>query len=207
MTAPADFEFLRRLRRYLWAILTIPCALASTSGLLTAQINTAQRVSNCKVSQLSATEDRKESDGIDGGTGNHAMTVAVQNRSSLPCVLHGVPSLSVLDAANHTFSVSVCANCDDYLFRSQPVGRIVLEPNKSAYVVLGYNINDGENGEIPCRYAVALSLYLPNESKPLELDVRQGRDKMRSCGPIVVTPFLEKPPVNGFLPEPAKSQK
>jgi hypothetical protein len=42
-----------------------------------------------------ATEDRKESDGIDGGVGHHAMTIAIQNRSSSPCILHGIPNLQL----------------------------------------------------------------------------------------------------------------
>ena len=135
------------------------------------------------------------------------MTIAVQNRSSSPCVLYGVPSLSFLDTANHASSVSVCSNCDDYLFRSQPVKKIVLEPNKSAYVVLGYNVNEGGHGEISCRYAVTLILHLPDQRVPLKVGVSQGRNQMRSCGPVVVTPFLEKPPSDGLLPDPADSQK
>jgi hypothetical protein len=199
---------------YMITLLTISCAPIS-SGLLTAQINNAERVSSCKASQLSATEDRRDSVGIDRGVGHlamtvishHAMTIAVQNRSSSPCILQGVPTLAFLDATNHAFSASVCSNCDDYLFRSQPVRKIILEPNASAYVVLGYDIDDSEYALIPCRYAAALRMYLSEQRESLKFEVSQGHDKIGSCGPVVVTSFLEKPPADGFLPDPAIPQK
>lgn len=193
----------QRRRRFFIALLTVACAPLS-SGLLKAQItNGAERVQYCRASQLSAMEDSEESHEIDGGAGHHAMIIAVQNRSSLPCILQGVPTLTFFDAANHPLPVPVCANCDDYLFRSQPVRKTILQPSKSAYVVLGYNIDDGEHGEIPCRFAAALRMYLPKQREPLKFEVSRGRDKMRSCGPVVVTSFLERPPADGFLPAPA----
>jgi hypothetical protein len=165
----------------------------------------AQPALPCKSSQLSAMEDTMEADGIDSGVGNHAMTIAIQNQSSLSCVLKGIPTLTLsYPAPSRPFSVRVCSNCDGSLFSSQPIKDVVLEPMKSAYLVLGYNINDGAG---PCTEAdpkfgpsystMALDLRLPNQNEPL----RMVLPAWRSCGAIDITPFLGKPPVDGFLPD------
>jgi hypothetical protein len=155
--------------------------------------------SACNASQLSATDDRKESDGMDGGLGHHAITIAIQNRSSSPCVLHGVPTLTLSSSMGRTFAVQVCLNCVAYLFDKQPVADIPLEPKKSAYVVVGYNTNDG-NGQLQCTKAdpnntIMFNLYLPQQSEPLKLKVFW----QRSCGELQITPFLAKPPAGGAL--------
>jgi hypothetical protein len=184
-------------------LLLIPCTGAIFSSPATAQIKTPQRVSPCKASQLSAAEDRKESDELDGGVGNHAMTIAVQNRTSSACVLRGIPTVTFLDRANHPFPVQVCSNCPDYLFPSQPVKEILLESKKSAYLLVGYNINHGAG---PCRNPIAFSLHLSGQREPL----RGGLAGMlRSCGGVVITPFLEKPPREGYMFEvdPANPEK
>ncbi len=123
------------------------------------------------------------------------MTIAIRNRSSSACVLRGIPALAFFETSRRRSFVPVCANCDDYLFRVQPVTDIVVEPNSSAYVVVGFDIEDGAG---PCRNAARLNLYLPNNRSPLRFSVIQGRDRMRSCGQVDITPFLGKPPANGF---------
>jgi len=180
-------------------LLPICMALAGSSSLAI-----AQPALPCKTSQLSAMEDTKEADGVEGGLGQHAMTIAIQNQSSLSCVLKGVPTLTLsYPPPNLPFSVRVCSNCDG-LFSSQPVADVVLEPMGSAYVVLGYNINDGagtctEAGPKfgPSYSTMALDLHLPNQNEPLRIVL----PAWRSCGVIDITPFLGKPPVDGFLPD------
>jgi hypothetical protein len=156
-------------------------------------------VSPCKTSQLSAMEDRKEADGIDGGAGHHAMTIAIQNRSSSSCALKDVPVLRLSYLPKRPFAVHVCRNCDDYLFSRQPVKDVVLEPMGSAYLVLGYNSNDGAGtcteadpkfGPRASYATMALDLRLPKQNDPLRIVFPEWR----SCGAIDVTPFLDKPP-------------
>lgn len=176
--------------------LPIWCALAASSRPATAQIN-APEVSSCKASQLSATEDRKESEEMDGGAGNQALTISVQNRSPSPCVLQGIPGLTLSDASKRPFSTHVCSNCADYLFPRQPVKRILLEPNRSAYVLVGYRTE--------CRKAEVLSFHLSNQQGALSITVAgmvgpHVVDGLQSCGAVNITPFLEKPPVEGSLP-------
>jgi hypothetical protein len=186
-------------------LLPICLALAGSSGLAIAQVNTADLFSPCKISQLSAMEDSKETDGVEGGLGHHAITIAIQNRSTSSCVLNGIPTLTLSYLPNRPFPARVCANCDD-LFSRQPVEDVVLEPMGSAYVVLGYNINDeaGTCTEADPRFGpttsystMALDLRLPNQNEPLRIVL----PLWRSCGTIDITPFLAKPPVDGVLPD------
>jgi hypothetical protein len=178
-------------------VLPILCALAFSGIPAKAQEKPPVQVAPCKASQLSATEDQAEADSVEGGLGHHAKTFAIRNRSVSLCVLEGVPTLTLADKANRSLRASVCSNCPDYLFASQPVRRIVLKPNQSAYLVIAYNINDGV-GE--CREAATLGFHLRDQREPLNVNVVQGRDEMRSCGGLDITPFLAKPPVDGFLP-------
>jgi hypothetical protein len=164
-----------------------------------AQVSIQVRVSDCKASQLYASDDRKEADEIDGGLGHHALTIELQNHSSSACVLQGIPAVTFLDKANHRLSVPVLSNRGHYLFPIQPVKEILLEPKGSAYVLVAYDINNGEHGEIPCRTAFALSLRLPGQRKPLSGIVIGDRYGMPSCGPIDISPFLGKPPVGGSM--------
>jgi hypothetical protein len=197
-----------RCGRQFLGFLPIWLALASSSNVVIAQTNAAGPISPCKASLLSAMEDTQEADEVDGGLGHHAITIAIQNRSSSSCVLNGVPALTLsYFPENRTFPVRVCSNCgEDYLFSSQPVKDVVLEPWRSAYVVLGYNINDGAGtcteadpkfGPTTSYSTMALDLRLPNQSEPLRIVF----PLWRSCGAIGVTPFLEKPPVDGLLPD------
>ena len=121
----------------------------------------------------------------------------LRNRSSAECVLDGEPVLTLSGEANRDLAVWLCPNCGDYLFDVQPVERVLLKPNDTAYVVLGYNINDGVG---TCSDALTISLALPNKAGTLKIDVTQSGQAMRSCGKINVTPFLSRPPVDGFLP-------
>jgi hypothetical protein len=175
-------------------LLTIVCVTGFSIPAM-AQIDTTERVSHCKASQLSAKQDLRESDEVDGGVGHHAMTVEIQNRSSSPCAVQGIPQMTLLDAANRSLPVVVCSNCTDYLFGSQPVKEILLKPNMSAYLLIGYNINDGAG---PCRKAFTLTLRITDGRVPLRTSVVRGRNAMRSCGAVDITPFLEKPRGDGF---------
>jgi hypothetical protein len=151
----------------------------------------------CKATQLIAAEDRKESDGAEGGLGHFGMTITVRNRSSAECVLEGEPVVTLSGEANRPLAAQLCPNCGDYLFDVQPVERVLLKPNGTGYLVLGYDIDDGTG---ICRVAVTIGIRLPNEAGTLKIDVTSNGQAMRSCGRIDVTPFLSKPPVDGFLP-------
>jgi hypothetical protein len=190
---------------------TIP---ARDAKITSADPDPAVRTPVCKTSQLLATEDRKEEDGIDGGLGHHAMTIALENRSSSSCVLHGVPTLKLSYTATRLpFPVQVCANCGDYLFPSQPANNILLEPKRTAYVFLGYDINDGvgpctktdpKSGPGMSYSAMTLRLYLPDQRQS---PLRIGLPAWRICGTINVTPILGRHAVDGSLPDPVRWDK
>lgn len=131
---------------------------------------------------------------MSAGLGHHALTIAVQNLSYSLCFLRGVPTFTFSDAANHRLPLHVCPNCGDYLFRRQPVEEIPLGPGGLAYVVVGYDIN-GPNGK--CRKPITLRLHLGWQRKSLAIRAAM----LRSCGAVDITPFLGKPPVEGFLPK------
>jgi hypothetical protein len=166
---------------------------------------TAQ-VSPCKASQLSAADDPNESDWLDGGTGHHALTIIVQNRASSPCLLQGIPTVAFLDKSKHRLVVPVCSGCLDYLFPVLPAREIILQPKGSAFVLVGYDINNGEHGEIPCRNAVTLSLQLPGQRALIRGSV-EGPG-IRSCGPVDITPFLGNLAIDGhvWIPNPESQQ-
>ena len=155
----------------------------------------------CQSSQLSASIDNKESDQIDGGVGNHAITIAISNISPSRCTVNGVPGLTLLDTAKRRLQIPVCQNCQGYLFHTQPPGEVLLDPGAAAYVVIGYNINDGAG---PCSQPATLSLRPPGDSRPLRASFAGFS---RICGKVNITPFLAKPPVDGFLPDPGESKK
>jgi hypothetical protein len=191
-------EINSRQRRWRVFVTFLPiwCALAVLSRPATAQSN-APQVSSCKASQLSVAEDRKESDEMYSGAGNQALTISIQNHSPSPCVLQGVPGMTLTDASNHPYSTHVCSNCGDYLFHVQPVKRILLEPNKSAYVLVGYFSE--------CRTAEVLSFHISDQKGALNITLAgmvapQLADGSQICGTVNITPYLEKPPVGGDLP-------
>jgi hypothetical protein len=187
-------------------------ALASASSLAVAQTDLTGRIPACKVSQLAAAEDRKVPDQIPGGLGHNALTITVQNHFSSPCILRGIPKLELLYSTNHRkFPAQFCADCSDYLFRSQPITDVFLESGRFAYLVLGFDTNDS-NG--PCTEAdpkydttrfqysdIFLNLYLPDQ-RQTPLKISPG--PWRSCGAIDVTPFLKELPVDGSLPAQAR---
>jgi hypothetical protein len=119
----------------------LPILIAlSFVSLLPAGVAVAQPLP-CKATQLIAAEDRQESDEVDGGLGHHAGTIALRNRSSAECVLAGQPAVALRGESNRPLAAQFCANCVDYLFDKQPVQRVLLKPNETAYLVLGYDIN------------------------------------------------------------------
>lgn len=183
-----------------WGCRLLVVFVALSGYLVSAQIVAQSRVPACRASQLSADEDRNESDEVEGGLGNHAMTIAIQNRSSSPCVLEGVPAIMFLSKADQQLPVPVCSNCNlAVLWRPQPVGKILLASRGFAYLLVGFNINDGARGEIPCRTAIAVRLRLPDRRGSLRFSFRNS-EGFWSCGPVYITPVLAKPPADGVLP-------
>jgi hypothetical protein len=175
----------------------LPILIAvSFVSLLPAGVAVAQPL-RCKATQLLAAEDRKESDEVDGGLGHFAMTIALRNRSSAECGMAGQLVVALRGESNRALTAQFCPNCIDYLFDKQPVQRVLLKPNETAYLVLGYDIDDGAG---PCRDTATVSLGLPNKAGTLKIDITQNGQAMPSCGKIDVTPFLRKPPVDGVLP-------
>ena len=139
-----------------------------------ARDNVSGENSACRASQLAAAWDRKESDQIEGGLGHHALTIALQNISKSPCTLEGITEVALLGLNGRSLSVRVCPNCPDYLFPTQRVNKIHLAPNTSAYLLVGYNINDN-NGKWSCRQSVGFRIILRGQ-----------------CGEIDGTPLLDK---------------
>jgi hypothetical protein len=165
-------------------LLMILCAMAISLSPAMAQINLSERVSHCRASQLSATEDSKESDQLEGGLGHFAKTIEIKNLSSSPCSLRGVPELRFLDKTNRPLGVHVCPNCGDYVFPKGPVREVLLEPNESAYLLVGFDVNDGVG---PCRNADRLSLRIAGQR-----ELRINTDGFRTCGGVDITPFIAR---------------
>ncbi len=166
-----------------------------------AQSSAAAKAPACVALQLSAAVDDKESEQVDGGVGNHAITLAIQNVSPSTCFLQGVPGLASFDASNHPLPVWVCQNCPDYLFQPQPVTEVLLLPRRSAYVVVGYSINDGAG---TCIEPAWLDFFLSGDLHPLRARLS---GIYRFCGEVTITPFLPKPPIDGFLPNGSGPEK
>jgi hypothetical protein len=124
------------------------------------------------------------------------VSIALRNRSSAECALAAKPVVTLFGKTNRQLAVQFCPNCIGYLFDKQPVQRVLLKPNETAYLVLGYDIDDGTAN---CKYALTIGLRLAKDAAPLKVDVAQAGRAMRSCGRIDVTPFLNKPPVDGVL--------
>jgi len=148
------------------------------------------RVAPCGSGHLSA---NVEPGAIAAATGRQAMTIAVQNRSSSPCELAGVPEIAFADSRRRTLPVHVCSNCPVYLFPVLPVEAVVLQPRQSAYLVVGYKAMSGDEG---CREAATFSMRLTKNGKPIRIHL----SGLRPCGVVDVTPFLAKLPPNGVFP-------
>jgi len=196
----------KRSIRLFIGLFLLSWALISSSVFASAQASSREKALPCKTSQLSAVNDQKNSDTIDGGVGNQAITIAIENRSSSSCVLRGVPGVTLsYYPSGRPFALRVCANCSDYLFSRQAVDTILLNPQGSAYVVLGFNINDGVGActeadpKFKPRFHYAtmtLGLHLLDQEQPLRIVF----DEWLSCGAINVTPFLKNAPIDGALP-------
>ncbi|HWF07879.1 MAG TPA: DUF4232 domain-containing protein [Bryobacteraceae bacterium] len=117
-------------------------ALAGSFNRANAQTDPMSSRAPCRSSQLSAADDEIESDSIAGGSGHHAVTIAIQNRSQSSCTLRGVPRVTLSYPVGRPFPLKVCPNCANYLFSRQPENGIVLKPRDFAYLVLSFNIND-----------------------------------------------------------------
>lgn len=160
----------------------------------------------CLALQLTAAIDAAPADQIDGGVGHHATTLLLRNQSAAACTLSGVPNLRMSSAATHSpIFLNVCSPCSNYLFGPQPQAEVILQPKQPAYLVLGFNTNDG-NGACtkadPSRgpqfqsSGVTLRLYLSGQRKqPLQIRLKNWR----SCGAVDLTPVLAKPPKGGSL--------
>ena len=153
--------------------------------------------SSCKAEQLSIKNDQNETDEISAGLGHHAVTIAIRNQSSSTCTLKGVPPIVLLNAEGKRLPIQFCEGCEDYLFRRQPARPIELHPDQSAYLVFGYDTNDG-NGRCSEANPATLEMKVAGDNKRL----RTAVGRWRSCGQVNVTPFLAKPAHDGFLPDP-----
>jgi hypothetical protein len=162
-----------------WGMTTVVFAAL----LVSANVHAGEQIRVCKASHLSASQDRKESDQLDGGLGHHAVTIQVENRGRAPCVLRGVPRLKLFDGAGHRLAAQVCSNCGSYLIPQQPVEDVILQPGGLAYVVIAYNVNEWVPAQYPC--VQPMQLQLDASRFPVQM--------LRTCGEINVTPFLRKP--------------
>jgi len=131
---------------------------------------------------------------IQAAKGHQAVTIAVQNRSSSPCVVEGVPEIAFADNVNKPLPVHVCSNCPAYLFPVLPVETVVLQPRQSAYLVIEYTAMAADEG---CREAATFSMRSARDGKPVRIHL----GGLRTCGVVDVTPFLAKLPPNGVFPD------
>jgi hypothetical protein len=157
----------------------VKVALAFSAMIIAAHVHAAEPDAHCKAAKLAVSVDQKESDQVAPGLGHHALTIEIQNRGKTSCVVRDVPPIALFNNAKHQLDVPVCSNCQAYSFRQLSVEDVVLEPGGFAYVVIGYDINDGVGA---CR-----------ESAQLRLGKSRIAVRMRSCGQIYVTPYLKKP--------------
>ena len=121
---------------------------------------------------------------------HQAMTIALENRSSAACKVEGVPDISFADSVKKPLPVHVCSNCPAYLFPVLPVETVVLQPRKSAYIVVEYTAVAGDAG---CKDAATVSLRLTKDGKPVRIHL----SGLRTCGVVDVTPLLPKLPPDG----------
>ena len=147
------------------------------------------QIAPCNITQLAATED---SEAMTAALGHGSLTIAVRNRSASACSLNGVPIIEFANRTDRPIPVHVCSNCSDYMFPEQTAQTIVLRPNQSAYVVIGYTGVEGNGG---CKQAFGLRLGLTKGGKKLKIRLAE----VRTCGVVNETPFLAKAP-NGFFP-------
>lgn len=114
-----------------------------------------------------ASEELKLSmpDGPDGALGHYAYVFAVTNSSQQACTLSGVPRVRLLDELNRDLQISICANCQDYMFDAGPSGVILLRPGESAHLLVGVFVIDapGHHCLIPSR----LNVFPGINQKPL----------------------------------------
>jgi hypothetical protein len=176
----------RRLAEHLSITFLLISWAAMFASPAQAQNDSTERSPRCRAAQLSATEDKRESDEVDGGAGHQAMVIVIQNRSSVTCTLQGIPALT-----SARTSVTACSNCGDYLFPSQSVEELLLEPARSAYVLVGYLTQ--------CRRAAVPGFRLSDRRETLRISIAG-----LSCGPIDVTSFLGNPAPVGFGDSPKK---
>lgn len=123
-----------------------------------------------------------------------AMTLAMQNRSSKPCELDGVPDIALADKQQNPLPVHVCSNCPAYLFPVLPVETVVLQRRQAAYFAVEYTAIMNDQG---CKEAATVSMRLTKNGRPIRIHL----SGMRPCGVVDVTPFLAKLPPNGLFPD------
>lgn len=104
-------------------------------------------------------------DGPDGGAGHFAYVYQVTNSSQQTCTLSGVPRVRLLDEHHRDLHISICSNCDDYIFASRPSGVVPLRPGGSAHLLVGVDII-----EAPGHHCVApswVAVFPAKSSEPL----------------------------------------
>jgi hypothetical protein len=78
----------------------------------------------------------------DVGLGHYAYVYQVTNSSQQTCTLSGVARVRLLDEHRRDLHMSICSNCDDYMFASRPSEVVPLRPGRSAHLMVGVHIID-----------------------------------------------------------------
>jgi hypothetical protein len=127
----------RPLTGQLTAILLL-CIVAAIPAAAQTQSSPPQ---NCHSEQLVTSTPN----GPDGGLGNFAYLYQVANASTKACILYGVPRLRFVNERGKRLNVTICSNCDDYIFPAKASETITLRPGESAHFLIGLRIADASD--------------------------------------------------------------
>jgi hypothetical protein len=134
-------------------------------------------IPKCEPQQLTAGKAL----GPDGGAGNSASVFQVVNSSRQTCILTGVPILRLLNERDQPLNLTICANCEDYIFPAKAIGIVTLHSGDAAHFLMGLRFAD--ESESRCGKLSRVDLLLNDSVKPLEFDF----GGWRVCGKIDVS--------------------
>ena len=119
----------------------------------------------CRAGDLSATEEDRGS-----ALGNGGAIIRISNAGDTPCRVSGYPELVLIDDAGKRLHVELTHATDgDYLFPAIPVTDIVLGPDETAAIQIGYPTISASNGppDVACPSASRIDVTLPGLADPV----------------------------------------
>ena len=132
----------------------IPSPTATASGNAAAP---------CLAADLAATEEDRGS-----AMGNGGAIVRISNAGATPCLLTGYPDLILINDAGVRLHVEITHATDgDYLFPAIPVTDVVLRPDETGSIQIGYPALSSQPIDIGCPSASQIQITLPGLTHPV----------------------------------------